>query len=164
VDNALRRCFQCFRIFPTSLSVVLLISLELSIQNSSQNMETMETSSESTVSTPLSIGPKWKHKWKQNLNSETTYPPTPPDRERNELICSTGIIQLTACINSYEAQHMKNRYMTTREVATELEVSVATVGRWVRNGMIPAKRFGKRIIKIPCVEVEKLLNQQHEQR
>jgi len=33
------------------------------------------------------------------------------------------------------------------------------VVRWVRDGIIPAKRFGKRIIKIPVVEVEKLLNQ-----
>lgn len=57
---------------------------------------------------------------------------------------------------------MKNRYMTTREVASELEVSVATVVRWVRDGIIPAKRFGKRIIKIPCVEVERLLNQSQE--
>jgi predicted site-specific integrase-resolvase len=40
-----------------------------------------------------------------------------------------------------------------------LEVSVATVCRWVRDGIIPAKRFGKRIIKIPCVEVERLVNQ-----
>src|ERR1019366_10081826 len=34
---------------------------------------------------------------------------------------------------------------------------VATVCRWVRDGIIPAKRFGKRIIKIPCVEVERLV-------
>ena len=51
------------------------------------------------------------------------------------------------------------KYMTTKQVANELEVSVATVCRWVRGGIIPAKRFGKRIIKIPCVEVERLLNQ-----
>lgn len=57
---------------------------------------------------------------------------------------------------------MKNTYMTTKEVARELEVSAATVVRWVRDGIIPAKRFGKRIIKIPCVEIEKLLNQKCE--
>lgn len=57
---------------------------------------------------------------------------------------------------------MKNRYMTTKEVANELEVSVSTVVRFVRDGIIPAKRLGKRIIKIPCVEVEKLLNQHQE--
>jgi len=52
------------------------------------------------------------------------------------------------------------KYMTTREVANELEVSPATVVRWVRSGIIPAKRFGKRIVKIPCMEVVKLLNQE----
>jgi excisionase family DNA binding protein len=52
------------------------------------------------------------------------------------------------------------KYMTTKEVAHELEVSPATVVRWVRSGIIPAKRFGKRIIKIPCMEVVKLLNQE----
>ena len=52
-----------------------------------------------------------------------------------------------------------NKYMTTKQVANELEVSVATVVRWVRDGTIPAKRFGKRIIKIPYLEIEKLLNQ-----
>lgn len=55
-----------------------------------------------------------------------------------------------------------NKYMTTKEVANELEVSSATVVRWVRSGIIPAKRFGKRIIKIPHIEVEKLLNQKQE--
>jgi excisionase family DNA binding protein len=55
--------------------------------------------------------------------------------------------------------NMTNKYMTTKQVANELEVSAATVVRWVRDGIIPAKRFGKRIIKIPCGEVEKLLNQ-----
>ena len=54
---------------------------------------------------------------------------------------------------------MTNKYMTTKQVANELEVSVATVCRWVRDGIIPAKRFGKRIIKIPCGEVERLVNQ-----
>ena len=55
--------------------------------------------------------------------------------------------------------NVANKYMRTKQVANELEVSVATVCRWVRSGLIPAKRFGKRIIKIPCVEVERLLNQ-----
>ena len=55
--------------------------------------------------------------------------------------------------------NMTNKCMTTKQVANELEVSAATVVRWVRDGIIPAKRFGKRIIKIPCGEVEKLLNQ-----
>jgi excisionase family DNA binding protein len=55
-----------------------------------------------------------------------------------------------------------NKYLTTKQVASELEVSVATVCRWVREGIIPAKRFGKRIIKIPVFEVERLLNQGHE--
>ena len=55
--------------------------------------------------------------------------------------------------------NMTNKYMTTKQVANELEVSAATVVRWVRDGIIPAKRFGKRIIKIPSGEVEKLLNQ-----
>jgi excisionase family DNA binding protein len=55
---------------------------------------------------------------------------------------------------------MTNKYMTTKQVASELEVSVATVCRWVRNGTIPAKRFGRRIIKIPHVEIERLLNQE----
>ena len=54
---------------------------------------------------------------------------------------------------------MTNKYMTTKQVANELEVSTATVCRWVRNGIIPAKRFGKRIIKIPCVEVERIVDQ-----
>ena len=54
---------------------------------------------------------------------------------------------------------MTNKYMTTKQVANELEVSTATVCRWVRDGIIPAKRFGKRIIKIPCIEVERLVSQ-----
>ncbi|MCZ2153106.1 MAG: helix-turn-helix domain-containing protein [Bryobacterales bacterium] len=51
------------------------------------------------------------------------------------------------------------KYMTTKEVAAELEVSSATVVRWVRDGIIQAKRFGQRIIKIPRTELERILNQ-----
>lgn len=51
------------------------------------------------------------------------------------------------------------KYMTPKEVAAELEVSSATVVRWVRDGVIPAKRFGLRVIKIPRTEIERLLNQ-----
>ena len=93
-------------------------------------------------------------------------PPTPPNQDRSDHPTrshSTGIIGLAACIDSNEVQfnmtNMTNKYMTTKQVANELEVSVATVCRWVRDGILPAKRFGKRIIKIPCVEVEKLLDQ-----
>ncbi len=50
------------------------------------------------------------------------------------------------------------KYMTTKEVADEMEVSPATVVRWVRDGVIPAKRFGPRIIKIERADVEKLMN------
>jgi excisionase family DNA binding protein len=52
------------------------------------------------------------------------------------------------------------KYMTPKEVSAELEVSQATVVRWVRDGLIPAKRFGQRIIKIPRIEVERLQNQE----
>jgi excisionase family DNA binding protein len=50
------------------------------------------------------------------------------------------------------------KYMTPKEVADEMEVSPATVVRWVRDGLIPAKRFGPRIIKIERTDVEKLMN------
>lgn len=55
-----------------------------------------------------------------------------------------------------------NKYMTPKEVAAELEVSSATVVRWVKDGAISAKRFGQRIIKIPRTEVERILNQDGE--
>jgi excisionase family DNA binding protein len=54
---------------------------------------------------------------------------------------------------------MMTKYMTTKEVAAEMEVSPATVVRWVRDGLIPAKRFGQRIIKIPRLEIEQMLKQ-----
>jgi len=49
------------------------------------------------------------------------------------------------------------KYMTPKEVAAEMEVSSATIVRWVRDGLIPAMRIGQRIIKIPRVEIEKLM-------
>jgi excisionase family DNA binding protein len=52
-----------------------------------------------------------------------------------------------------------SKYMSPKEVASELEVSQATVVRWVRNGVIPAKRFGLRIIKILRSEVERFVGQ-----
>jgi hypothetical protein len=38
------------------------------------------------------------------------------------------------------------------------------VVRWVRDGILPGKRFGKRIIKIPCEEVARLVNQNQGQQ
>ena len=52
-----------------------------------------------------------------------------------------------------------NKYLTPKEVALELEVSPATITRWVREGVIPGKRFGQRIIKISKLEVERMQNQ-----
>jgi excisionase family DNA binding protein len=52
---------------------------------------------------------------------------------------------------------MTSKYMTPKQVAEELEVSAATVVRWVRYGTVSAKRFGHRIIRIPRIEVERLL-------
>ena len=52
-----------------------------------------------------------------------------------------------------------NKYMTPKEVASELEVSPATVVRWVRDGVIPAKRFGPRMIKFLRNEVEQFVGQ-----
>jgi excisionase family DNA binding protein len=52
-----------------------------------------------------------------------------------------------------------SKYLTPREVAFELEVSPATVVRWVRDGVIRAKRFGPRIIKIERNEVEQFVHQ-----
>src|SRR5438270_168607 len=89
---------------------------------------------------------------------ETATPLPPPSPERNGLTRGTGNTGVAACINSTEG-NMTKTFLTPKEVATQLEVSAATVVRWVRDGIIPAKRFGKRIIKIPVVEVEKLLNQ-----
>ena len=53
---------------------------------------------------------------------------------------------------------MSTKYMTPREVAKELEVSSATVVRWVREGLLPAKRFGHRIIKIDRTDMERFMN------
>lgn len=51
------------------------------------------------------------------------------------------------------------KYMKPKEVAAEMEVSPATVVRWVREGLIPARRFGPRIIKIERTDVERMMKQ-----
>lgn len=50
------------------------------------------------------------------------------------------------------------KYMTPKEVAAELEISSATVTRWIRDGVVPAKRFGPRLIKISRDVFENLVN------
>ncbi len=49
------------------------------------------------------------------------------------------------------------KYMTPKEVATAMEVSPSTVVRWVRDGLLPAKRFGPRTIKIERTDIDKLI-------
>lgn len=53
-------------------------------------------------------------------------------------------------------------YVTPAEAADDLDVSVATVTRWVREGYIHGVRrspshFGKGRIRIPRSEIERLL-------
>jgi excisionase family DNA binding protein len=55
---------------------------------------------------------------------------------------------------------MHSKYMTAAEVAAELEVSTATITRWVRDGILPAKRFGTRIIRILRTDVERMIGQE----
>src|ERR1019366_8672644 len=68
-------------------------------------METSETSLE-TVETPrLSIGAKWKHKWKQFPKWKHLACQPRQDRSGNELRCRTGSIGIAACINSNGVQY-----------------------------------------------------------
>jgi hypothetical protein len=64
-SKGLRKCFQCFQLFPRIGPEYIKSSLQVFFQNSSENMETLETSLETTEPPRLSVGPKWKHKWKQ---------------------------------------------------------------------------------------------------
>ena len=57
---------------------------------------------------------------------------------------------------------MATKYLTPKEAAIELEVSPASVVRWVRDGLIPALRLGHRTIKIPRTAIEQLMNQNQE--
>jgi hypothetical protein len=87
-------------------------------------METLETSLETIGTSRLSVRPKWKQKWKHFPKRKHLTYSTPALTARNELRCSTGSIGLTACINSNGVRNMTNKYMTTKQVANELEVSV----------------------------------------
>jgi excisionase family DNA binding protein len=59
---------------------------------------------------------------------------------------------------------MTTKYLTPKEAATVLEVSPASVVRWVREGLIPAMRIGHRTIKIPRTAIEQIVNQNQEER
>jgi excisionase family DNA binding protein len=57
---------------------------------------------------------------------------------------------------------MTTKYLTPKEAAAVLEVSPASVVRWVREGLIPAMRIGHRTIKIPRAAIEQIVNQNQE--
>src|ERR1035437_2221385 len=65
VSRGLRKCFHCFQIFPGIGPEYIKSSSSSFFLNSSENMETMETSLETIGTSRLSVCPKWKHKWKQ---------------------------------------------------------------------------------------------------
>ena len=54
---------------------------------------------------------------------------------------------------------MNSKYMTPKEVAKELEISAATVVRWVRTGRIAGFRLGGKTIKIPRTEFDRFLRE-----
>src|ERR1035437_7469753 len=64
VSKGLRKCFQCFHIFQGIGPEYFKNGSQFFFQNSSENMETLETSLETTETPGLNVGAKWKHKWK----------------------------------------------------------------------------------------------------
>lgn len=50
-------------------------------------------------------------------------------------------------------------FLTVKEVAELLQVHPVSVCRWVREGIIPATRIGKRLTRIKKTDVEKLLSE-----
>jgi excisionase family DNA binding protein len=56
---------------------------------------------------------------------------------------------------------IESRYMTTTELASDLGVHRATIVRWIKAGIIPAKRLGPRTFKIVRQDVETVLNHNH---
>lgn len=55
---------------------------------------------------------------------------------------------------------MAERLMTTREVADELQVHIETVRGWIRDGQLPAIRFGQRTgNRIRRSDLDKFLEQ-----
>ncbi len=50
--------------------------------------------------------------------------------------------------------------MTSRDVARQLGVHVATIRRWVREHRVPAYRSGPRLIRIDWDEILRVLREQ----
>lgn len=52
----------------------------------------------------------------------------------------------------------KEKYLTRKEVAKILRISLPTLGIYIQNGKIPAYRFGGRVL-FKSTDVEKVLKQ-----
>jgi len=47
--------------------------------------------------------------------------------------------------------------LTRREVASRFRVSVQTIARWERNGLIRGRRINQRVVRYRASDVEKLV-------
>jgi excisionase family DNA binding protein len=54
------------------------------------------------------------------------------------------------------------RYLTVREAARELRMSVSTVWRWIAAGRLPAYRFGPKEVRIRAQDLERVIRPANE--
>lgn len=131
-SKGLRKCFQCFQLFPRIGPEYIKSSLQVFFQNSSENMETLETSLETTGTQRVSVRTKWKHKWKQLPKWKHLACQPQPGPQRSQFRCSTESIGLAACIYSsgvhYDEQIHDDK--TSGERTGSVSGNCVQVGAW----------------------------------
>jgi excisionase family DNA binding protein len=61
-------------------------------------------------------------------------------------------------MNTNTTMKTNERFISSKELAYELGISMATVNRWMHEGRIPIRRIGPRTIRILREDVQDLLS------
>ena len=55
--------------------------------------------------------------------------------------------------------HEEVRLLSRRQVAERLGLSVMTIKRWEKRGLLKAKKFNARVVRIPESELKRLMDE-----
>ena len=74
-------------------------------------------------------------------------------------ITPTALVEALKAYSGSTPENNNSIFITREEAAALLKVNKKTVDNWISEGVIEARKIGKRFVRIPYTSIQQLLNQ-----